>query len=1153
VLLEDVNKLYQSGDMVLEENLVSSYHAAMDIFLKSLDGSILRSASKIFKGMPADPSHYNVVTNSLSRDLEALFTEIGALDALVVSSFNSMLAEKDQVLQISKRVSNKLGDYLLYADPSLGVGAGFFFGDSFNSAELIEVGSSLVDSEECFLGQDEGIVLLPLDGEPDRPKIKSYIINQPSNGNAGNNFELDVLGKNEIEAIGDAEPNTWYEYERVVAYESDTPLVLDLTIVLDSISVINHIHVNPINFGTPTPVHIAKLETSKDGLEYRSIKDEVPIKDFVSEPEDNTFDLSPVTAKGAGEGFYSFLPRKVQFVHIVLEQHTPHPIQTLSGERLRYAIGIRDINILGRRFKTEGSIISAPFTTGGDVRKVALWASENPVEASELADITHSISENDGAVWRPIQPQKRSGAEIPEVVDFNTIAEGAITTESEVTTLRHKIGMSRTPESFEGNLVVKEEKITQIDVVNMPTGGEFEVNTTQRPIKETLRVILPFYGSYSCPYGRYGSTVRGLPPPMALDFLEFSVDVSPVDVMRFDLPYRDVPNLREHLRVFVNGEHIEYCPQDPEGMGLTGNHSITSYEEIGEDSKVFFLTKAGRWQLQFGYVYDNAGTLERKGFLPPGGAKIQICLDGDNPRMELTGQGYVLNLSAGSDGFKENVSLVAMDALSEAEAVDHIKVVKKAKYKVAAAIDSSYSDSVGIGDETPISEPIGNVNTAVDVTAYVASDILTEDKIGQAREAEKQTGQLPPVLLPGLDNFEIEEYNFDGTRIYSPDTIYTTKREHIDGEQELLTYDGSTGEWLEDPSTYTFDAYSGMVYLGSTPPDDRTIILRCKMIETTTVPMDKWEYYRSSVHGRINTSKIVLDPMYVKTHKRTENVDGTATPLNSVELIPTQARGHDWYKQRLVKGTVEIDSALFPDDARPTEVLYVDGDTELHGIVQVSNEAMTFTDIGGDKYTYVLKGENVIASTIGFAPVRSETSPSAPESQFTAPVTGAPSNDGEWAFNDTTNTITVYSTTGMEDHVVTYRTQDDDPGVDIAGLYSIDYENAIVHFAEAVETTGEIRFEVSNYSAFYNVADVVPDGDIKEVDEAGQTIVFSTSLGMRFLKMSSILQAQPGFIKLAYEYYKQSTESLKDLEPYFSPICKDIALKAVTADTLEEL
>jgi hypothetical protein len=192
--------------------------------------------------------------------------------------------------------------------------------------------------------------------------------------------------------------------------------------------------------------------------------------------------------------------------------------------------------------------------------------------------------------------------------------------------------------------------------------------------------------------------------------------------------------------------------------------------------------------------------------------------------------------------------------------------------------------------------------------------------------------------------------------------------------------------------------------------------------------------------------------------------------------------------------------------------------------------------------------------------VRSTINPVTEESLFVVYSATTPSAPGEWTFEtqvDGSCLITVYVHASVDpterDHTASYKYAVIDPGVDMDGLYSVDYETGTMHFATAIELSGNIQYEVSAYSAFYNIAEIVPDGDIKEIDEEGMKITLSTALGMRFLKMTTAMKARPAYAKVVYDYYKKSTESLADLEPYFSPICKDIALKAVTVSTIEEL
>jgi len=1174
ILLKNTNELYKNGGDVLEEDLVSSYQEAMNLFMESLDSSLIPSASKIKKGLPADPLQQNIFSNAIERDLEALFAECGALDRMVTSGFNSIISEREEALQASKRVSNKIGDYLLFADPSLG--AGYFFGDSFNSAERIESGSSLLEGDECLLAVEEGAVLLPLDGTPTRPKVKNIIINDSSNGNPGNEFQVDTLGKSEIAAISDSEPNTWYEYEKVSAYESDTPLVLDLTLTLEEIYIVNHIHLNPINFGFPSPIKIASLETSQDGQEYRSILDEVPVKDYIKEDKEEAFSLSPATSKFSGQGFYSFLPRRVQFVHIVLVQETPYAIKTLNGERLRYAIGLRDINVLGRKFKAEGSLISTPFDAEKELRKVSIWTAETPTPSSEstqadtLAKISHSLSENDGATWRDIQPTGKSELNIAEVINYNNIATGSIVTDEPVTALRHKITMKRDVEAFQGDVVVKRERISFSELVSVPAGNP-DITLSKKPIKESVRSVIPFFGSYSCPLGKAG--VNGRSAPMDLDFLEFSVDVSSIDNLRFELPYLDVPNIREHIRLFINREQWEFCEKEETVLdeGHTSYHNNSNIG-IDENSKIFFLNKGGR-ELQFGHNVEEIVQVDgedvwqkiRKGALPPGGAKIQICMDGDNPRLELTDKGYVLNLTSNSDGFKDNVSIVSVDAMSMDESVG-----------------KSLTLTTGLNIFALPLNTIGKRDSAEDTMSELEKVLDSGKKV---QVSETKEGLTIPVVSSDPASFSIKEIR-NGKLVQEVVRHHKFNVPFIDGntEFEIEMTTGLLPDINEEKKRrYSFDYSTGTLHLGRKVSPGRTVTFHYEVLKYTDVPTDGWKFYQSEIGERINTSKLILDPKYVRTMKRKTEIDvsdgavyGALLIDDEVDSAQLQPREHGWYKQRLVKGTVVLDQTLFDIGVKPTETVFVDGHTELKGTVNVEDEVITdIDDSVATLHTFTLKQinkNNIISAPPGFASVRSLTSAVAPVSQFklqaSSPATlwetpegsdpAIDPQDHNWAYEvQLDGTCKIYlkleAPTTMIEHVVDYNYTIEDPGIDRAGLYSIDYENGVIHFAEGAINNGNIDYEVSTYSAFYNIADIIKDGDIKEINEEEKKITVSDSLSMKLLKQSSALKARPAYIRMVYDYYKETTESLADLEPYYSPVCKDIAVRAVTADLLEEL
>ena len=1147
VYFEKLNLLYK-GNNITDSELIDAYQEALDRFLSSIDSSSVDNYFEIIPGLPANPVEYNDVFDNLGDDLKGLYYQLRALDLLTVSSFNSVIAEHDQIQQLVKETGNRLGDYLLYSDNT--IGGGFFFGDSFSSAHKLSIGSDLVSGDECFVSPEEGVVLLPLDGDPERTS-SSISINANSNGVAGNNFQIDAPGGHDaLEALLDNEPNTWFEYEKVVSSYSDVPLILDLTFALTEEKIINHIHINPINFGTPTPLKINKIETSRDGKEFMSIKDEIPIKDFVPEEEDNVFELSAASSKYSGQGFYSFLPRKTKFVHIRFQQDTPYPIDTNSGVRLRYAIGLRDINILSRTFKPSGSLVSDNFSSTNEIKKVSMWASENPSQASSLSDISHFISHDDGSSWSQIQPQGRFQNNIPEVIDFNTIDEDSISTENPVHTLRHKIEMNRSDDAFSGNVTLKQERLPKFDIVSIPSIGQDSISVKEEPIESTVNVIAPFYGSFSCPRPKYGDAVAGESPPMELDFVSFKVDTPDTGTLRFKLPFFDIDGLEDKVRVFVNGEQIEHAPKNKSALDAPSHLSnkILTDGAVDENSKVYFLNKGGK-ELQFGWTDEDG---EQRGFIPGSGSKISVCLDGDNPTLELVDNGYIISLSAPSDGIKENVKIVAIDTFDENEATDYEIVIppgfskyvgpKLARPKLLPGIKPQYSKAA------PKFSSLSNVKLATKPVVRVAHE-YEEDNYYYTDDYDYE-GLTPPVFLSNDDDYEIKEYDLNGNLIESP--YFSDRVPFVDGESELRG-----PYWDKVPTRYTFDADTGTVYLGSTPKSDRKTVLVCKKQDTKLLSPDMWRFNKDVGTNKINTKEILLDPKAVFTKKITHVHDGSDT-VNSISLFNNEDNSHDWTKKKIVRKTVKIDKKLFPKNSKPLEVPFVDGESEFTRKQTVEKEDITFVSAGTDLYSFTLSqidSNNVLVGSLLFGTRRSSSSASTVENKFTKEVTTTPTAEGEWLVeNDgTTVTVTLYTESEPTNHFVSYKYKSTDSGLSSSSLYSIDYDSGVIHFADNIINEGNITFEASMYSVFYNISKEIEPRFIEKIDTTNKTIMFKSSYLLNSVKLDTALAARPQYFVVLYDYYKKSTESLADLKPYFSPICKDVAFKSVTSDVLEEL
>jgi len=533
-------------------------------------------------GLP-DPSVYNELWQQLLDDLTIIFSELENIESLTVANFNYITTESNRLTARLKSVSSKLGDYTLYSLNPLK--DAFFFKDSFNDLSKIDSQSALLNVDQCDINQTEGIVVLPVDKEKDSTVIvhEAPVINPNSNGVAGNNQELGTNHRGDLGALLDNNPDSWFEFEKVVTKIADDkdPLVLDLTINLGEETVINHIRINPNNFGTKTIININDIKTSIDGQVYTSIKDDIPIAGFVTQDEENIFQLAPSTSRFAGQGLYTFTPRKVKYIHFVFSQAEPYIITTGIGEKLRYAIGIRDIDIRSFVYKSAGELVSTPFKSQIEIRKVLLQSNQNPSELSELASIQWFVSPDDGATWYEIQPKEFGGVSgivtTPEILEFNGVSADTINTAVPVGTVRVKMVLNRVDEQFvDGTSTLQKRVITKSELHSVPNGSPFSFDLEESPVDGTVVVVDPLFGS------------RGLPEsPYILGHV-----TDRLDLRKYRLPFSNLP--RPVKKVLSGGKyHVEQVEasewQHLEVGGDEWSHATETLSGYANTDKVFLF------------------------------------------------------------------------------------------------------------------------------------------------------------------------------------------------------------------------------------------------------------------------------------------------------------------------------------------------------------------------------------------------------------------------------------------------------------------------------------------------------------------------------------------------------------------------------------
>ena len=481
------------------EELITQAYEILSQYYQNLSQPLFNPILAVLDTPPLQ-ADYNSNFQAIGDDLTTIFAEYQNLQGVVLGEFNYMVTELNRLQSKAKSIASFLGDYSLTSTNA--TNDTIFFSDSFNNLQRVEVNSPLLNASQCEVSDAEGIVTLPINRQAQVAiKVTSVpVINSNSNGVVGNNQQAGASLHGTITDILDNNADTWFEYERVVAIDDGHPLLLNLTINLDSPKVVNFIRINPNNFGTRSPVEIVSLDTSYDGKTKISVKEDIPTASFISQTEGEVFTLAPTTSKYAGQGFFTFTPRKAKYVHIVLRQSSSYLIRTTTGgTKFRYAIGIRDIEIDALPFKTTGEVISTNYVLGEEISKVAVSSNQLPDASlkSSLVSINHFVSPDNGVSWyqlRAISDVGESNAvqSIPQVITFNGLNTGDVATNSPVQSLRYKAVLARNSDAFKG---ASAEMATEIDdaaeMYPIPTNAPFSFVLQKTPVPESIRVIDP--------------------------------------------------------------------------------------------------------------------------------------------------------------------------------------------------------------------------------------------------------------------------------------------------------------------------------------------------------------------------------------------------------------------------------------------------------------------------------------------------------------------------------------------------------------------------------------------------------------------------------------------------------------------------------------
>jgi hypothetical protein len=451
--IEDLYKRRLIGNKVNEnfKHLPSEVIGAISEAIEALKTSATSVGVQLIQsGEVPNSTAYNKFWKSVQIDLKILFKAMTDLGNILKDQHNYIMSDVDNLILSLKMASSKLSNYALYAAAESPNERTFI--ETFNDITQLDALAPAPDGK-AEVSTVEGIVTLGVSQRHilTKTEVAAITINSTlSNGTIyGSRTLMDIINSGDF---------LLFEYERTASTSDNIKLTLDFTIALNELTILNHIRIVPNNFGTRTWPKITRLDVSEDGSTYDSLRDEL----LGDSTDDTPFTLAPYSSKYAGEGRFSFIPRRIRYIRLTIEQVTPYldPVRNVW----RWPIGIKNIELTQLTYKDTSEVTSKDYAVGHTIGKISLDGIDYPQRAyaesvqASTADIRYAISVDGGSTWKPISPRyfQNTDAAMAEIINVNNIdsqnspnAVGSINTSFEATSLRYKIKLYKNSSGVE--------------------------------------------------------------------------------------------------------------------------------------------------------------------------------------------------------------------------------------------------------------------------------------------------------------------------------------------------------------------------------------------------------------------------------------------------------------------------------------------------------------------------------------------------------------------------------------------------------------------------------------------------------------------------------------------------------------------------------
>lgn len=395
----------------------------------------------------------------------------------------------------------------------------FEFGDSFNETTLIAEGQDKDDPMSVFTAG--GLATLPRSSSADI-KIASVRLLPASNGDENQDEER------QIDKLFDENPDTWFEYFRLVGEDDTDALQLEMLVTLQQVAVVNLVQIDALVRDDKAFPKVIDISTSLDGRNFRSIREGLP-GNLTKDEEEELFTLGSVGLRNQETAEYLFTPRICQFVKVQLRQGKKVDVEGEDQQR----IALREIRFRSQSFADQGTLTTTTFQLPWFPRRLFLEQRVNDVDPLIL--LQWQVSVDGGTEWFDISPE--------ETLEINTGASGAVTPGAENGTVTLRVTAQRVKENFTGVSRPLAENIRTIIQRVQVAALPIDIGLRNLPISDSLDVFRPIFAigqtyGFELPTLGTGKNNLTLDLPAAIDPFSETVKVN-------GYPWTRVKNFRE--------------------------------------------------------------------------------------------------------------------------------------------------------------------------------------------------------------------------------------------------------------------------------------------------------------------------------------------------------------------------------------------------------------------------------------------------------------------------------------------------------------------------------------------------------------------------------------------------------------------------------